>query len=139
MNLSDLNSIKDILFSDFDDFWNYDILKEELSYKNSFYIIVIDNNEICGFAGFKQILDSADIMNIVVKKNKRNNGIGTLLLENLVKIASEKHIKTLTLEVSVNNIYAIKLYQNLGFKNVGIRKGYYRNGDDAIIMQLNLN
>lgn len=136
MTLSDLNIIKEILYSDFDDFWNYDTLKEELSYENSFYIIAVESNEICGFAGFKQIIDNADIMNIVVKKIKRNKKIGTFLLENLIKIAKEKNIKTLNLEVNVNNIYAIKLYQNLGFKNIGIRKNYYRNSDNAIIMQL---
>ena len=72
MSLEDLEIIKDILVSDFDDFWTFNTLKEELQCYNS-HIIVAKNekNEIIGFAGIKIILDEADIMNIVVKKNFR--------------------------------------------------------------------
>lgn len=72
MSLEDLEIIKDILVSDFDDFWTFNILKEELQCSNS-HIIVAKNekNEIIGFAGIKIILDEADLMNIVVKKNFR--------------------------------------------------------------------
>ena len=70
MSLFDLENIKDILISDFDDFWNYNILKSELESSNSKYIIAKTNDgEIIGFAGIKIILDNADIMNIVVKKS----------------------------------------------------------------------
>ena len=68
MTLADLNSIKNNLISEFDDFWNYNILKEELDNNNSNYIMAKLNNEIIGFAGIKIILNEADIMNIVTKK-----------------------------------------------------------------------
>ena len=87
MSLFDLENIKDILISDFDDFWNYNILKSELESSNSKYIIAKSNDgEIIGFAGIKIILDSADIMNIVVKKSWRKQGVGNLLLSNLISI-----------------------------------------------------
>ncbi len=57
---------------DFDDFWNFHILEEELSHKSSFYIIAKSENDIIGFAGLNFILDEAHITNIVTKKNKRN-------------------------------------------------------------------
>lgn len=76
MTLDDLNIIKDILISDFDDFWTFNTLVEELKCNNSFFLVAKNyNNEIVGFAGFKSIFDEADIMNIVVKKSYRNNGI----------------------------------------------------------------
>ena len=58
----------------FDDFWNYNILKDELLAENSKYIIALSNNEIVGFAGIKILLDEADIMNIVTKKIYKKQG-----------------------------------------------------------------
>ncbi len=80
MTLSDVDTIKNNLISDFDNFWTYQILKEELKSKNSSYLVAKMNDKIVGFAGIKVILDEADIMNIVIKKNYRNQGIGTLSL-----------------------------------------------------------
>ena len=84
MDIQDLEEIKDVLLSDFDDFWSYEVLREELLSDSSLYIVAKKQNEIIGFAGIKIIIDEADIMNIVVKKSYRNNGIGSLLLENLI-------------------------------------------------------
>ena len=138
MNLDDLNSIKNILISDFDDFWNYNILKQELECKNSNFIVVKNENfEILGFAGFKVIVDEADIMNIVVKKNFRNKGIGSFLLDNLISIAKNLNLNIITLEVSKKNLTAISLYKKFGFKNLGIRKKYY-NGIDGFVMSKKL-
>ena len=80
MSLDTLNSIKNVLISDFDDFWNYDVIKQELECSNSYFITVKNDNEVMGFAGLKVILDEADLMNIVVKNSYRNNGIGAILL-----------------------------------------------------------
>ncbi len=73
-------------------------------------------------------------MNIVVKKDKRNLGIGSKLLEEIIKKAIEINSKTITLEVNENNLPAIKLYEKYGFKQIGLRKKYYNNIDNAIIM-----
>ena len=138
MNLDDLNSIKDFLISDFDDFWTFNILKEELECKNSYFIIVKDeNSQILGFAGFKVIVDEADIMNIVVKKDFRNNGIGHFLLENLISYAKHLNLNIITLEVSENNLPAISLYKKFNFQKLGIRKNYY-DGIDGFVMSRKL-
>lgn len=135
MNLSDLESIKDILFSDFDDFWNYNILKDELNSKNSIYIVAKKGKEILGFAGIKIILDECDLMNIVVRKDCRNQRVGTLLLNKLLKICKFKNINAIFLEVNTNNSNAIHLYEKIGFKPIYTRKEYYNNKDNAIIMK----
>ena len=135
MSLSDLENIKEILISDFDDFWNYNILKSELESSNSKYIIAKTNDgEIIGFAGIKIILDNADIMNIVVKKSWRNQGVGNLLLNNLISLCKELNLVSLSLEVNEDNLPAIHLYEKVGFKKIGLRKNYY-NWKDGIIMQ----
>ena len=133
MTLDDLESIKDILISDFDNFWNYNIFKEELQSENSKYLVAKLNNEIIGFAGIKIIINEADIMNIVTKKTYRNQGIGTLLLNKIINLCEKLHLNTIYLEVNEINKSAIHLYKNCGFEKVGSRKNYY-NGYTAILM-----
>ena len=58
------------------------------------------------------------------------------MLEELIKIAKERDLKDITLEVNINNTSAINLYKKYNFKEVGIRKKYYNNLDDALIMTL---
>ena len=69
MSLNDLETIKDILQTEFDEFWTYEILQQELLSNNSKYIVAKSlDNIIVGFAGIKIILDTAELMNIVTKK-----------------------------------------------------------------------
>ena len=71
MNMSDLNEIKDILGTEFDDFWNYAVFKSEIENPNSVYFVAKLNNEIIGFIGVLLIIDTAEITNIVIKKSFR--------------------------------------------------------------------
>ena len=134
MTLEDLEKMKDTLYSDFDNFWSYNVLKQELQNQNTTYIIAKENDEVVGFAGISTCLDEATLNNIVVKKSHRNRGIGGELLEALIELCSDLSIRTFTLEVDVSNEPAIHLYEKFGFKNLGIRKKYYNNSRDAFIM-----
>ena len=140
MTISDLEQIKDVLEKDFDDFWKVNTLKEELLSNYSYFIAIklSKTNEILGFAGFKKTLDTADIMNIVVRKDFRNKKIGKKLLTSLIQKAKEQDIKTIFLEVNSKNLPALKLYENIGFKKIGIRKNYYKNSD-GINMKIELD
>ena len=139
MNLDHFNEIKKVLISEFDDFWNENLLKEELENENSKYIVAIKNNEIVGFAGVKYNFDNCvEVMNIVTRKNKRRNGIGKILIDNIKKIAKEFCVEKICLEVNEKNLPAINLYQKNGFKQVGVRKQYYDGKFDAILMDYNL-
>lgn len=126
MNISHLDSISNILESDFDSFWNYNIFVNELKNKESTYIIAKQNNEIIGFAGITIILDVADITNIVVKKNFRGKGISKILLENLITLCKLNKCSKINLEVNEKNTIAINLYKKYNFKQVGMRKNYYK-------------
>ena len=138
MSNNDLESIKEILQTEFDEFWNYEVLKQELASNNSKYIVAKTlDNIIVGFSGVKIILDTAELMNIVTKKLYRKNGIGKLMLEYLINYCKKIGIKTLNLEVNAQNTIAINLYKKYNFKEVGLRKKYYNNTYDAILMSLN--
>lgn len=136
MNLLDLENIKDCLLTDFDNFWSYNILKQELENGKSKYFVAKQENEIVGFAGILLIIDQVNIMNIVVKKDKRNFGIGSLLLEEIIRYSKIHNATSITLEVNEKNIPAIKLYKKYSFKQVGLRRKYYNNEDNAILMDL---
>ena len=135
MTFQDLNQISDILLTDFDEFWNYTILEDELKANNSSYLVAKLNNEIVGFAGIKMIAEEANIMNIVVKKNYRNKGIASILLQNLMHLEKEKKATSITLEVMEENYPAIHLYKKFCFKQVGMRKNYYQDKNGLIMMR----
>lgn len=132
MNLYHLDSIKNILESEFDDFWNYNIFQNELRSKNSKFIIVKSNNEIIGFAGISIVLDVADITNIVIKKTFRGKGISNILLQNIIDLAKSNNCTTINLEVNSINTVAINLYKKFDFKQVGLRKNYYNSQDGLL-------
>ena len=134
MTLDDLELMKDTLYSDFDNFWSYNILKQELENEKTTYVVAKENNEIVGFAGMMVFMDEATLNNIVVKKSCRGRGIGGELLEALIEVCADLNMKSFTLEVNVSNIPAIKLYEKFGFQNLKIKKKYYNNSQDAIIM-----
>ena len=73
-------------------------------------------------------------MNIVVKKPWRNQGVGNLLLNNLVSLCKELNLSSLSLEVNEDNIPAIHLYKKFGFKQIGLRKNYYQ-GKNGLVME----
>jgi len=133
-----LDIIANSLTQDFDDFWNYNVFKNELHNENSKYILAKLDDNIVGFAGIWIALDEAHITNIVTKKSNRNQGVATLLLQELINMAKNSSLKSITLEVNEKNIPAIKLYEKFNFKKLGIRKKYYNNSENAIIMTLYL-
>ena len=138
MTLNDIALIESNFSKNFDEFWSIDILKEDFKSENSKYIVAKFDDEIVGFAGIKIILNEASIMNIAVKTNKRNLGIGSMLLEKLSELAISSSCNLMLLEVNENNIPAVSLYEKYHFKRIGLRKKYYNNTDNAIIMQKNL-
>lgn len=136
MNKDHLEEIKNKLSEQFDEFWNYNVLENELENPLSEYIVAICKGEVVGYAGIWKPLDEAHVTNIVTRIDKRHNKIGTQMLKKLVEMAKENELKCVTLEVNEHNKNAIKLYEKFNFKEVGRRKNYYNNTDDAIIMTL---
>ena len=100
---------------------------------NETIFIYKENNSIKGFIHIQNGLDIIDVLNIIVKPEYRNQGIGSVLLKYII---DNKQDKKLMLEVRSKNINAIKLYQKYDFKIINIRKNYYKD-DDAIIMERN--
>ena len=138
MKVSDLDLISKLLETEFDDFWNYNVFKQELENENSIYIVAKCEGKIVGFGGIWKAVDDTHITNIVVKKDYRHLEIGTKILEKLISISKNLKFASITLEVNENNENAIRLYEKFRFEKLGVRKKYYNHTDNAIIMTLYL-
>ncbi len=91
--------------------------------------------ELFGFAALWAIGEEAHIITLGVHPDWRRQGIGCRLVERLLQVALEQQLGWATLEVRVSNEGAIALYESLGFKSVGRRKGYYSNPEeDGLIL-----
>lgn len=85
---------------------------------------LIENNQIIGFAICQTVLDEATLFNIGIVPSHQGNGLGKLLLNELIARLKEKGVQTLWLEVRESNP-ARFLYEKIGFNEVDIRKNYY--------------
>ena len=131
MSYTDLENIK-LNYSMFPNIWEYDVLQDD--YNDSKYIVIKQNEEIYGFAGFRTIFEEMEIMNIVTKVDKRNQGFASNMLSYILRYAHNHEMEKINLEVNENNLPAIKLYKTYGFQVVGKRNGYYKDGGNAILM-----
>ncbi len=90
---------------------------------------VSDNGGVDGFVIFSMVMDEAEIYDIAVAPECRGQGIGRRLVSFVQENASAAF-----LEVRAGNLAAIALYKSRGFETAGIRKKYYGDGEDALIM-----
>lgn len=107
----------------------YDI-DEVLKDKNQIIYGYYEDNIIIGFIHLSVSFDEADIINIIVQEQYRNQGIGSSLISHSIK---DNKLQKLNLEVKESNNNAIKFYENLGFKKIRIIKNYYGN-ENAFFM-----
>lgn len=90
---------------------------------------------IAGFLGAWHMHDEAHIIAVGVRRPRRSQGIGELLLIGAIEQAIARNMQSVTLEVRVSNYIAQNLYKKYGFKKMGVRKAYYTdNREDALIM-----
>lgn len=88
-----------------------------------------------GFAVWRAVADEAEIITIGVNPEYRKNGIATAMLTLIENELKKSGVKKIFLEVSVNNIPALNLYKSNGYTEFYVRKKYYDDGSDAILMQ----
>lgn len=94
------------------------------------YLVYLKSNKVVGYIYYSDIYERCEINQIEVISEERGLGIGSKLMEKLISIVN----KSITLEVRIDNITAIKMYEKFGFMKKAIRKGYY-NGTDGILMK----
>lgn len=135
---SDLDEVAAIEALASPDPWSRTLLAGELDSPTDTNIWLVAEHgagsSLVGFGGTMVVADEAHIMNIAVHHDHRRRGIGRRLLAELLEAGRARGAVAATLEVRSKNRSAIALYSDLGFRRAGRRRGYYRDGSDALIM-----
>lgn len=136
MTATDLEEVLAIENDSFPHPWNRDHFLDELKSVHAFPLVALDpGKRIIGYICPRLILDEGQILNVAVLRAFRGQSIGRILLERVLADCRERGGSTVSLEVRPSNHAAIALYQGLGFVATGIRRNYYENGEDAILME----
>lgn len=139
MEERDVPRVKEIEDLSFSSPWTTDAFYREVKENNlSYYIIAEVDGIIAGYFGSWLVLTEAHITNIAVHPDFRKQKIGTMLTEYFINHLKELGIVYAILEVRVTNTAAKNLYEKFGFETKGVRKKYYENKEDAILMRLEL-
>ena len=137
LTLRDLGAIEVIERASYPTPWSRSMFAGELAKPSSICIGAFDDetDALLGYLIISRYVDAWHVMNIAVAPEQRRRGLATLLLTRLFALTAAEDRRGYTLEVRVSNVGAIKLYESLGFKARGIRRGYYTdNREDAVIM-----
>lgn len=135
MEERDLDQVVQIEKENFSVPWSRKSFLETLGLPHAIYVVAEQEGQIAGYCGCYQILEEAEIVNVAVDKALRRKGIGRRMLTELMRLGEERGAFAYTLEVRSSNTPAIRLYESLGFKSLGVRKNFYEKPtEDAIIM-----
>jgi [ribosomal protein S18]-alanine N-acetyltransferase len=103
--------------------------------------VLEDAGKMIGYSLLMMVMDEAHLLNLSIAKTRQKQGLGRYLLEHMLKIAKTHKALNMFLEVRPSNISAIALYDNMGFCEMAVRRGYYPAKDgreDAVLMGLAL-
>lgn len=120
--------------------WSEEALREECENPNAVFLAAVADDELLGYCGMHTVLDECYMDNVAVSPEHRREGVGRALVLALCEAAEQRGAAFLTLEVRPTNEAAVRLYQSLGFAEVGRRKNFYTAPiEDALLMTKNFS
>ena len=121
--------------------WSASQYKEEFSSPTRHFVVAVDEAQsIIGYAGvFAPGGAEADVLTVGVVPSHRGKGIARQLMVLITDWAHKQGSTAMMLEVKVDNLEAIGLYESLGYSKLNIRKDYFGAGLDALVMRLELS
>ncbi|MFK5987055.1 MAG: ribosomal protein S18-alanine N-acetyltransferase [Pseudomonadota bacterium] len=142
MTQSDLPLIMEIENTEYDFPWSEGIFRDCLSTINYHGYLLKQQQELLGYAMISAAAAECHVLNICIKSSFQKQGHGKKLLNFLLGEAKKLKAKQIFLEVRASNKVAIALYQNYGFNELGIRRGYYpanNKREDAYLFAMEIN
>ena len=137
MTLDDVDAVAAIEAATFRTPWSKESFYREVTDNAcARYVVLREDGEAIAYAGVWFVLDEGHITNIAVREDRRGMGYGEQVTRALIQLAADSGMNWMTLEVRRGNTAAQNLYHKLGFIDVGYRKRYYENTEDALIMAL---
>jgi len=137
LELRDLGQIEEIEQRSYPTPWSRSMFAGEIAKPSSVCLGAFDseNGALAGYLIVSRYVDAWHVMNIAVAPDYRRHGIARRLLNELFEVTVDDGQRGYTLEVRVSNADAIRLYEQMGFRGRGVRRGYYTdNREDALIM-----
>lgn len=113
--------------------WTKKQIQDSIESQTNICLGVFEDDDLVSYAISQDSLDDINLLLIATKQSHKNKGYAKLLMQYLDDMSTNQN-KTFSLEVKNTNTVAIGLYQKFGFKTVHIRKKYYKDGADALIM-----
>ncbi|MCM1100092.1 MAG: ribosomal protein S18-alanine N-acetyltransferase [Clostridium sp.] len=115
--------------------WSEKAFLELLEHPYSLYMVAESEGRPIGCAGLTMLDNEGDIEKVMVEEARRGQGVGAVLLEELLREAARRGVRDFTLEVRAGNRPAIRLYEKFGFAAEGLRPNFYtKPPEDALIM-----
>ena len=134
----DIDYILSVYQGNFADGWNKNMLISAFE-DGRFYAIALENQgEPIGIVTFSIAVDTADIEGVVVVSSERRKGYGVKLIDRAEQEMLSLGVEKAFLEVRESNVPAKNLYQSLGYGKISVRKNYYSDGENAIVMAKDL-
>jgi len=118
--------------------WSYSLFLSEMSNRMASYFVALWQGKVIGYIGMWLVFEEAHITTFAIHPAHRGRGFGKRLFSYALQYALLRGCKEVLLEVRVSNLIAQKLYRDFGFQPVGRRRGYYSDGEDAILMKKDL-
>ena len=109
--------------------WSLQLFEESLVGQHICRVLKVES-QIQAFHIVCPILDELHILNLAVAANAQGQGFGHLLMHNVFEIAENNASKKIFLEVRASNLIAQSLYSKWQFKQIAVRKNYYRTADN---------
>ena len=131
----DLNAILVLEKLLYKDQWYQSNFESEVAHNDYAYMYVLEENDVVlGYAGFWLSYEYATFTKVSINPALQGKGLGFYLFNVVMNIALELGATSFSLEVRESNIKAQNLYLKSGYTKSGIRKGYYSDGENAIVM-----
>lgn len=138
MQPEDIPAVMGIDRESFPNPWPENTYRYELFENRTSHLLVIqsrENSQVVGVGGYWLVVDELHISTFAIRPDWRGRGVGSVLLDGLLRQAAGLGAASAMLEVRSGNLFAQSLYRKFGFQIVGRRKGYYKdNGEDALLM-----
>ncbi len=115
--------------------WSLSLFMSEFTNRLATYLILRMKRKVIGYIGYWYLFEEAHITTFAIHPDYRRQGLGKQLLKHALNLILNQGCQEVFLEVRISNFPAQNLYHSLGFTSVGIRKKYYSDGEDAIIMK----
>lgn len=117
------------------------VVRQLFDISGEYFLVAKESDEILGYAlgGLSTKKNQGWLLSLGVNKKARGKGLGKQLTEQLINVFKAEGVKEISLTVYPNNLSAIKIYKNLGFRGDNIVDNYFLDNEDRIIMTLKTN